>query len=119
MNSVEFMKSKNQILREFIGIDFDLIPETQMEVVPFIKLSNDLSTNSCPYCKEYLRSSNSCYQCPMDNGNNNCNEHGSTWNDYCTFMEDNKVLPHFDISSPAYEPMNSLIEEYNKSKEEK
>ena len=54
MTTIEFFKRKNQILKEYLGLDFDLVPKEQMRNIPFKELSNETSVGGCPYCVEYL-----------------------------------------------------------------
>ncbi|MFA7029976.1 MAG: hypothetical protein WC179_06885 [Candidatus Cloacimonadaceae bacterium] len=115
MTVIEYMKRKNEILKEYIGIDFDLIPENQLAECEKIRLY-DTSMGSCPYCLVYA--DNDCIECPMANAGNNCSDEKSTWSTYTGFCYITEIYPHNNILSPAYKPMVELIVQYNKELEE-
>lgn len=108
MKVSEFIRKKNEILRKTIGIDFDLVPEDQIEECEQFVLSLNFS---CPYCKAYKES---CSKCPMDIANNNCVDKNSTWDEYGIYCSCNNVFTHNHPASPAYESMKNLIDKYNK-----
>lgn len=114
MTDTDYMKAKNKILREYIGIDFDLVPEDQVENCPEqYELKVDESTGSCPYCLNYL--DEDCEHCPMAKADNECTvSEGNTWEKYIKYCRTSKIPMHCYPESPAYEPMKKLIEQYNK-----
>jgi len=113
MTTIEFLKKKNQILREYLGLNFDLVPEEQMINVPFKELSNETSAGGCPYCVEYLNAITAeCTGCPMTLAGNSCEvDENDTWTRYISEVK----FTHVEEKSEAYEPMNDLIKEYNES----
>ena len=111
MTDIKYMKEKNTILREYLGLDFDLVPEGQMEnckVQHELELTS-LGGDSCPYCMNYV--TEGCIGCPMaEAGNKCCCEEADTWTRYMDMV----AFDHGDPESPAYEPMKKLIEQYNR-----
>ena len=111
MTDIKYMREKNKILRECLGLDFDLVPEDQMENCE-VQYSLGLSTaggDSCPYCKNYYM--DGCRSCPMAKAYNECcSEEDNTWDRYMDMVE----FYHGHLKSPAYEPMKKLIEQYNR-----
>ena len=119
MTTTEFFKSKNKILRETLGLDFDLVPESQMVDVPFVELSTESGAHSCPYCMVFLKLDKICDYCPMAKAGNKCVHQSSTWTKYCDkIVSKSGSYMHFYERSKAYEPMVKLINEYNNSKGE-
>lgn len=107
-----YIRRKNDILREHLGLDFDLVPEPQIEEVPKRHLSNTTSESSCPYCHIFNSTYTDCEGCIMDTADNACVAEDSTWNMY---TENTNITDcHWMPTSPAYKPMNELITEYNK-----
>ena len=115
MTVIEYMKRKNEILKEYMGIDFDLVPENQLAECKKVRLY-DTSLGSCPYCRVY--ENNECIGCPMANAGNECTDEKSTWSIYNNFCYIVEIYPHSNIRSPAYKPMVELIKQYNKELEE-
>ena len=121
MTTTDFLKRKNKILREHLGLTFDLVPESQLTDVPFRWLSIATVADSCPYCQEYLQNEgNNCKGCPMDEAGNNCiSKEDSTWKRYANHCTDTFYVNadanslHCYIESNAYIPMVELINEYN------
>lgn len=111
MTTSTFIKRKNKILREYLGLSFDLVPSGQIEDIPATKrLRLDNGATSCPYCVEF---DNDCDLCPMALAGNQCGStSNSTWYIYITSIS--SYYFHTNSRSPAYEPMVALIEEYNK-----
>ena len=115
MTVTSYMRSKNKILREHIGIDFDLVPEDQIKECTQYLLSVDDSANSCPYCLEYLEGD--CRGCPMRIAGNECDDSDDgddTWARYIAYAEEMGIDMHTFPASLAYEPMKKLIEQYNR-----
>jgi hypothetical protein len=118
MTNIDFMKAKNAILREHIGIDFDMIPESQMvETGNQFELNVNGSARSCVYCVEFP---DECDICPMYLAGNGCtrqlgNDYNpdSTYGKYISYCERNDIRTHDNESSPAYLPMKELIDRYN------
>lgn len=108
----EVIREKNKIFRKYLGLDFDLIPESQIEECTQIPLSMHSSFSSCPYCVVYGKD---CKECPMSKAGNKCDTYGSTWRKYCNFIYFGWT--HISPRSPAYLPMVALIEQYNKELE--
>jgi len=122
MTTIDFFKKKNEILRETLGLNFDLVPSYQMINIPFKELSIDRPSTSCPYCLEYNNEDTDveelCSKCPMFLANNSCLEdEDSTWERYVKSISPDEDISslHTEPTSPAYEQMVKLIEEYNKS----
>jgi len=102
-----FLREKNKILKEYLNLDFDLVPEDQIEECEQLELDMD-SPSSCPYCMVY---GNGCKNCPMEKAGNGCkNNRQSTWVKYITTCRH----PHASKQSPAHKPMKELIDQYNK-----
>ena len=122
MTTTEYMVRKNKILREFLGIDFDLVPESQMVDIKYNELSMFDSQSSCPYCAEYYDEygKTPCSGCPMYEANNEC-EFGTfnTWSQYITACNVSGVKSHMFPESKAYTPVSLLVKEYNLSNESK
>lgn len=100
MTIITLLRGKNEILRKWIGIDFDLVPENQMDNLGQYKQVELVNNNknpalSCPYCMAV--DIMGCGYCPMFKAGNA-----------------NNIPVHTDKSSPAYEPMIELIEQYNR-----
>jgi hypothetical protein len=115
MTTSTFIRRKNNILREYLGLNFDLVPPEQIVDIPATKrLYIDNVARSCPYCVEF---EGDCDLCPMAIAKNQC-EYGatSTWSMYILSIPFHNR--HTRTNSPAYEPMVDLIEEYNKQFEE-
>jgi len=111
MTTIEYLTKKNQILKKYLGLNFDLVPKEQMRNVPFKELSNETSAGGCPYCAVY-NDNDKCPGCPMASAGNGCEvDSGNTWTRYVNEVE----FMHTEERSEAYEPMNALIKEYNDS----
>jgi hypothetical protein len=118
MTDIEFMKEKNKIIREELGLKFDLIPESQMieldeeqKKLAAANIDNENGGTSCLYCIVF----DSCIGCPMNDAGNPCSDEGNTWVqyiDYCTYTDG--VEPHFYCESKANERMSDLINKYKK-----
>ena len=106
---ITYNRAKNKILRDTLGLPFDLIPESQMEECEQFPLRLT-ALGSCTYCLDYT----TCTECPMNKANNNCTaDTGSTWEQYITYCASNNILTHTGEESPAYLPMLELITQYN------
>jgi hypothetical protein len=122
MKTSQFLREKNRILRETIGLDFDLVPEEQIVDLPehlMKPLSNASSSQSCPYCVGYFNYSdeyNTCGMCPMNLAGNKCSYNGfhdNTWKRYMQHCLFNNTYMHTDQESPAFRRMKALIKTYN------
>ena len=116
MTTSTFIRRKNKILREYLGLDFDLVPPEQIEDIPATeRLCIDSIARSCPYCVEF---NGDCDVCPMAIAKNQCNcSANNTWGMYVNSIPFSNR--HTKSSSPAYGPMVNLIEKYNKQFEER
>ena len=115
MTTSEFIKEKNQILREVLGLPFDLVPADQIEDVKKVKLSTEFTTSSCPYCAANL-TDNKCKNCPMAIAGNGClKSEESTWRRYITYCKKNSITQAVFPSSSAYKPLSDLIDKFNQS----
>jgi hypothetical protein len=121
MTTSVFLREKNIILRDTIGLDFDLVPEDQIVDLPqnlCKPLSNANTSRSCPYCVGYtsLNAYDHCAMCPMGIAGNRCayqGIHPNTWQSYVKHCLDNNTWIHTDPVSPAYHRMCVLIAKYN------
>ena len=71
----KFLLKKNEILREFLETDVDLVPPSQIVEIPLTKkLDTSSSYNMCPYCVFFRGNSDddSCSECPMYIAGNSC-----------------------------------------------
>ena len=120
MTTIEFLKEKNRILREELGLPYDLIPIEQMENVRFYALNIDTAEGSCPYCLEFYTGEigKPCGTCPMSKAGNECGaiyeDDGDTWTRYTKYCEDRNIKIHTFEDSLAYPRMKALIDKYNK-----
>lgn len=111
MTVSSYIRAKNKILMECLGLGFDLVPEGQIEECEQKELSIASSINSCPYCLVFIHDSD-CTGCPMEKARNRCNTSPeNTWNKYNRSGDYNL---HVYTSSPAYKPMVELINQYNR-----
>jgi hypothetical protein len=115
MTVSEYLRRKNNILREYLELDFDLIPEEQIREVEQSELGFDVF-GACPYCNVHNRL-NSCEGCPMYDAGNDCRLDESTWIRYVNNVELQDF--HWAETSPAHKPMRELIEQYNKDIKDK
>jgi hypothetical protein len=121
MTTSEFLRQKNCILRDTIGLNFDLVPEEQIIDLPqnlCKPLSNATTSRSCPYCVGYssLNACDHCVMCPMGLAGNRCSfheKHDNTWQSYVKYCLDRDIKLHSDIESPAFHSMCVLIAKYN------
>ena len=104
MTTKTYLRKKNKLLREIAGIDFDMVPEDQIQDVEFIELNTKSYADMCPYCLYYTE----CTGCPMYEANNQCNtDENNTWR---------RFLNHFrgDVHSFTSEPsLQELVRQYN------
>lgn len=113
----DYLKQKNKILKDYIGLQFDLVPEDQMQECRQFKLrGNKLRTCSHPYCEDYgFKDSETCAKCPLNNSDykfsdESCSDIVIKYEKYC---KDNGILEHTQKLSPAFEHINKLVEQYN------
>lgn len=114
----DYLKQKNKILRDYIGLQFDLVPEDQIEEIKQLPLNKDGASASCPYCVAagaVYRSTAipNCSECIMFKSNNICEKFGSTWSNYKDFCNSNNIKMHYIEGSKAYQPMLELVSQYN------
>jgi hypothetical protein len=113
MTVVEFLKQKNLIIREVLGIDFDLVPEDQLEERERRLLFTTSDGAMCPYCVVYFGPNSAiellCIQCPMHKAGNNCNLSPNS-----TYRRITKIVGYITTYKPIMVELVPLIRQYNK-----
>lgn len=107
MTTLEFIKEKNHIIKKYTGIT--LIPESQMIDIPKTQLNMTADRYACPYCMQFLKFQ--CKSCPMFDANNDCHDTHSTYHQMCLAIGDKDMVA---TSSPWFEELKMLINQYNK-----
>ena len=118
MSVVEFLRRKNEIVKEVTGTI--IVPENQIKEIPEDKREplgycnvediseyKALASKLCPYCLAYLDSN--CEGCPMLEAGNYCNEEGgrSTW-----WVADDLWVEK--ATEKDWEKLRDLVVEYDK-----
>ena len=103
MSVKEYIKKKNEILKEHTGIT--LVPEDQITNPELLtKLNMGLDRFFCPYCVLY-----SCYECPMSKAGNECMDNDSS---YQRIRKDTNNRLR-SIHTPFHSELKELVEEFN------
>lgn len=106
MTPVEYMKRKNELIMEDLGVI--LIPDSQISNVAVHKLGTENDADSCPYCHEYIE--NGCYGCPMSEAKNRCGVDDSTYDMLINSLGEDPANIADEVSD-----IYALVYEYNKS----
>lgn len=99
----EFIRKKNKILHKATGLD--LVPENQIEECAQYPLSVEHDAAACPYCVAYPE----CYNCPMEEDDNNCLHPGSTY----SVMRNTCQGPITNWNRSWHKDLLELIKQYN------
>lgn len=107
---VKYIKERNEILKKYLGLPFDLVPEEQIKEFEPIRLN---ILEDCPYCYHFYTNDN-CEGCPMYEADNACNSsENNTWSNYIDYCNSKYIPKHWRKDSPAFKPVQEAIRRYN------
>jgi len=109
----EYLRKKNDLMKEAIGEDIDLIPESQIEECKQVPLNAGSDVGCCPYCHVHYDSLYDCPSCPMAKAGNCCIAYSRIQPSYR--MVKQVIRNKCDYQGINEVPgMGTLVEQYNK-----